>query len=150
MTLQFAPCDLAGRGSEKFERFSDSFIKVSKSAKLRVRMAGSDLAVLLLHGYPQTHICWHKVASLLVAAGFTVIVSDLQGYGDSDKPTASDGHETYAKRVMAADLVEMMARLGFDSFFFIGHDRGARVAHRLGLDHPNAVRRMAMLDIVPT
>ena len=133
-----------------FEGFSNRFVTVSGGVRLRVRVGGSGPAVLLLHGYPQTHVCWHKVAPLLVAAGFTVIVSDLRGYGDSDKPPAGGDHQAYSKRAMAADQVEMMATLGFERFFLAGHDRGARVAHRLGLDHPGAVRRMAVLDIAPT
>ncbi len=133
-----------------FEGFTDQRIKVSDGVELRARMAGSGPPVLLLHGYPQTHICWHKVAPQLVAAGFTVIVSDLRGYGDSDKPVSCDNHETYSKRAMAADQVEMMSLLGFNRFCLAGHDRGARVAHRLGLDHPDAVERLAVLDIAPT
>lgn len=133
-----------------FEGFSDLRIEVSDGVGIRVRRAGSGPPVLLLHGYPQTHICWHKVAPQLVKAGFTVVVSDLRGYGDSDKPVSCKEHETYSKRVMAADQVEMMSRLGFDRYCLAGHDRGGRVAHRLGLDFPDAVERLAVLDIAPT
>ncbi len=133
-----------------FEGFTDQRIAVSNGVNLRVRMAGSGPPVLLLHGYPQTHVCWHKVAPTLVSAGFTVVVSDLRGYGDSDKPISSANHETYSKRVMAADQLELMAELGFRQFCVAGHDRGGRVAHRLGLDHPDAVARLAVLDIAPT
>lgn len=133
-----------------FKGFTDHRIVVSGGVGLRVRMCGSGPPVLLLHGYPQTHVCWHKVAPQLVAAGFTVIVSDLRGYGDSDKPVSLASHETYSKRVMAADQVEMMSQLGFSRFFLAGHDRGARVAHRLGLDYPETVDRLAVLDIAPT
>jgi haloacetate dehalogenase len=133
-----------------FEGFTDQRIGVLDGVGLRVRMAGSGPPVLLLHGYPQTHVCWHKVAPQLVEAGLTVIVSDLRGYGDSDKPVSSENHETYSKRAMAADQVEMMSHLGFSRFCLAGHDRGARVAHRLGLDHPDAVERLAVLDIAPT
>ncbi len=133
-----------------FEGFTDQRIEVSNGVGLRVRMAGSGPPILLLHGYPQTHICWHKVAPQLVEAGFTVVVSDLRGYGDSDKPVSCENHEPYSKRIMAADQVEMMSRLGFSRFFLAGHDRGGRVAHRLGLDCPQAVERLAVLDIAPT
>jgi haloacetate dehalogenase len=133
-----------------FEGFSDQRIKVSGGVELRVRMAGSGPPVLLVHGYPQTHVCWHKVAPKLVKAGFTVVASDLRGYGDSDKPVSSENHETYSKRAMAADQVEMMSQLGFERFCLAGHDRGARVSHRLCLDHPDSVDRLAVLDIAPT
>lgn len=133
-----------------FEGFTDQRIAVSDGVNLRVRMAGSGPPVLLLHGYPQTHVCWHKVAPQLVSAGFTVVVSDLRGYGDSDKPVSSANHETYSKRVMAADQFELMSELGFKQFCVAGHDRGGRVAHRLGLDHPDAVERLAVIDIAPT
>ncbi len=133
-----------------FEEFTDQRIEVSNGIKIRVRTSGKGPPLLLLHGYPQTHICWHKVAPQLVEAGFTAVVSDLRGYGDSDKPVSCETHETYSKRAMAADQVEMMAQLGFDRFCVVGHDRGARVAHRLALDHPDAVERLAVLDIAPT
>ncbi|KUO60362.1 MAG: hypothetical protein APF80_07370 [Alphaproteobacteria bacterium BRH_c36] len=133
-----------------FEGFSDQRIEVSEGVGLRTRIAGSGPPVLLLHGYPQTHHCWHKVAPQMVKAGFTVVVSDLRGYGDSDKPVSCESHETYSKRAMAADQVELMARHGFSRFSIAGHDRGGRVAHRLGLDYPEAVERMAVLDIAPT
>ena len=112
-------------------------------------VGGSGPPLLLLHGYPQTHVCWHKVASLLVGE-FTVVVTDLRGYGDSGKPSGGDDHEGYSKRRMAADQVRVMAALGFDRFALAGHDRGGRVAHRLALDHPHAVRKLAVLDIAPT
>lgn len=133
-----------------FEGFSDQRIEVSDGLRLRVRVAGSGPPVLLLHGYPQTHHCWHMVAPQMVQAGFTVVVSDLRGYGDSDKPASCENHETYSKRAMAADQVALMSRLGFSRFSVAGHDRGARVAHRLGLDHREAVERLAVLDIAPT
>ncbi len=133
-----------------FDGFSDQRVEVSDGIGLRVRMAGRGPPVLLLHGYPQTHVCWHKVAPQLVEAGFTVIVCDLRGYGDSDKPASCENHETYSKRAMAADQIEMMNALGFSRFCVAGHDRGGRVAHRLALDHPEAVERVAVLDIAPT
>ncbi len=133
-----------------FEGFTDHRITVSPNLAIRVRVGGEGPPVLLLHGYPQTHVCWHKVAPRLVQAGFTVVVADLRGYGDSDKPPGSDDHAAYAKRVMAVDQLHVMQRLGFRRFFLVGHDRGGRVAHRLALDHPDAVERLAVLDIAPT
>ena len=106
-------------------------------------------ALLLLHGYPQTHAMWHKVAPRL-AARFNVVCADLRGYGDSSKPEASGDHAAYAKRAMAADQVALMRTLGHERFFLAGHDRGGRVAHRLAVDHPRSVDRIAVLDIAPT
>lgn len=126
----------------------------------RVRANGLDInavvgprrdgpALLLLHGYPQTHAIWHKVAPRL-AARFNVVATDLRGYGDSAKPPGSDTHEPYSKREMAKDQAEVMTALGHERFFLCGHDRGARVAHRLGVDHGARVRKVALLDIAPT
>jgi haloacetate dehalogenase len=112
--------------------------------------AGDGPPVLLIHGYPQTHAMWHRVAPGLVAAGHTVVCPDLRGYGDSDKPLADNDHANYAKRAMAAELVDAMSKLGHDRFGVAGHDRGGRVAYRLTLDHPDRVERLATLDIVPT
>ena len=112
-------------------------------------VGGSGPPVLLLHGYPQTHLIWHHVAPLL-AADHTVVLTDLRGYGDSAKPAAGPDHAEYSKRVMAVDQVRVMAELGFDRFAVVGHDRGGRVAHRMALDHPSAVSHLAVLDIVPT
>jgi haloacetate dehalogenase len=103
----------------------------------------------LLHGHPQTLAIWHKVAPTL-ARHFTVVAADLRGYGDSSKPEGGPDHATYAKRSMAQDMVALMQQLGFDRFAVLAHDRGARVAHRLAMDHPQAVTRMALLDIAPT
>jgi len=105
--------------------------------------------LLLLHGFPQSHAIWHKVAPRL-AAHYTLVMPDLRGYGDSDKPVGPADHSTYSKRTMAADQVELMRGLGFHTYFVCGHDRGARVAHRLALDHPHAVRKLMLLDISPT
>ena len=113
------------------------------------RMAGAGPPVLLLHGYPQTHVMWHQVAPIL-AERHTVVLADLRGYGGSAKPVAGADHAEYSKRAMAADQVAVMASLGFDSFAAVGHDRGARVVHRMCLDHPGRVSRAAVLDIVPT
>lgn len=113
------------------------------------RIGGNGPGLLLLHGHPQTHVIWHKVAEQL-AEHFTVIAADLRGYGDSGKPPANDDHTHYSKREMAKDGVELMKSLGFAQFSVLAHDRGARVAHRLALDHPDAVQRLVLLDIAPT
>ena len=113
------------------------------------RMGGNGPALLLLHGHPQTHMIWHKVAGML-AQHFTVIAADLRGYGDSGKPDDDAEHFNYAKRTMAADMAELMSALGFERFKVLAHDRGARVAHRLGVDHAARVERMVLLDIAPT
>jgi haloacetate dehalogenase len=110
---------------------------------------GEGPPVLLLHGYPQTHAMWHLVAPRL-AESFTVVATDLRGYGDSSKPEGGSDHAGYSKRAMAVDQVEVMRELGFDSFAVAGHDRGGRVAHRLALDYPERVTKLAVLDIVPT
>ncbi len=105
--------------------------------------------MLLLHGFPQTHACWHRVAPRL-ASSFTVVAPDLRGYGASSAPPGGPAGEGYTKREMAAELVELMAELGHDRFAVVGHDRGARVAYRLALDHPARVTRVAVIDVVPT
>ncbi len=110
---------------------------------------GNGPPLLLLHGYPQTLSIWHKVAPRL-AARHTVVCADLRGYGDSGKPPTDARHEPYSKRAMAADLVGAMRELGHERFHLAGHDRGGRVAHRLAMDHPQAVSRLAVLDISPT
>ncbi|MGW5170418.1 alpha/beta fold hydrolase [Streptomyces nodosus] len=117
--------------------------------RINVRTAGDGPPVLLLHGYPQTHLIWHHVAPRL-AETHTVVLTDLRGYGDSDKPPSDAGHGPYAKRVMARDQLTVMRTLGFERFAVVGHDRGGRVGHRLALDHPDAVSALAVLDIVPT
>ena len=131
-----------------FKSFKTQRVKTS-GAEIHVTSGGSGPPLLLLHGYPQTHLMWHKVAPVL-AQEFTVVAPDLRGYGESGKPKTSDDHFPYSKRAMALDQVEVMAALGFKEFFLVGHDRGARVSHRLALDHPAAVKKMAVLDIVPT
>ncbi len=112
--------------------------------------AGAGPPVLLLHGHPQTHVVWRKVAPLLVEAGYQVIAPDLRGYGDSDKPESDPLHLPYSKRAMAADQIALMKHLGHETFAVVGHDRGGRVAHRLALDFPGAVERLVVLDIAPT
>ena len=113
------------------------------------RIGGNGPGLLLIHGHPQTHVIWHKVAEQL-AEHFTVVAADLRGYGDSEKPEAVADHSNYSKREMARDSLELMRSLGFEQFSVLAHDRGARVAHRLTLDHPQAVNRLVMLDIAPT
>lgn len=112
--------------------------------------AGQGPGVLLLHGHPQTHIVWRKIAPALVSAGYHVVAPDLRGYGDSGKPGSDPEHLTYSKRAMAKDQASLMAALGHQRFSVIGHDRGGRVAHRLALDAPDRVERLAVLDIAPT
>jgi len=112
-------------------------------------VGGAGPPVLLLHGYPQTHLIWHRVAPEL-AKDHTVVLADLRGYGDSDKPAPDPANQVYSKRAMARDQLLLMNSLGFDRFALVGHDRGARVSHRLALDAPEAVSRLALLDIVPT
>lgn len=111
--------------------------------------AGSGPPLLLIHGYPQTHVMWHRIAPAL-AERFTVVAPDLRGYGDSAKPAGLADHSNYSKRVIAKDLVDVMASLSHDRFMVAGHDRGARVAYHMALDHPGAVARIAVLDVVPT
>jgi haloacetate dehalogenase len=118
-------------------------------ARIHCVIGGSGPPLLLLHGYPQTHAMWHKVAPVL-AERYTVVCADLRGYGDSAKPAGAPPHETYSKRAMAADMVAVMRALGYPRFRLVGHDRGARVSHRLCLDHRDAVEQVAMLDISPT
>jgi haloacetate dehalogenase len=117
--------------------------------RINAAVGGSGPPVLLLHGYPQTHMIWHHVAPAL-ATEYTVVVTDLRGYGDSAKPAASMSNMEYSKRAMAGDQLLVMRALGFERFAAIGHDRGGRVAHRLALDSPDAVSALAVLDIVPT
>jgi haloacetate dehalogenase len=131
-----------------FKGFEKQFIKL-KDGDIFVVTGGQGFPLLLLHGYPQNHFMWHKIAPWL-AEEFTVIATDLRGYGKSLKPRGKDDHRNYSKRIMAKDQVEVMERLGYQEFYLIGHDRGARVAHRLALDYPERVKKLALLDIVPT
>lgn len=127
----------------------DSITVEAGEERLFCRVGGSGPPLLLLHGYPQSHVCWHKIASRL-AQHFTVIAADLPGYGRSSIPALSDDHMAYSKRTMASDFVEMMRVLGHTCFFLAGHDRGGRVAYRMALDHPDRIQRVAVLDILPT
>ena len=135
-----------------FPGFRKKRIKASK-AVINLVTGGSGPAVLLLHGYPETHVMWHKVAPAL-ARDYTVVCADLRGYGDSSKPKGLPDHSNYSKRAMAGDMAEVMSALGHRRFHLVGHDRGARVAHRLARDHGNGVRSrvnsLTVLDISPT
>ncbi len=131
-----------------FEGFEQRRVSSSET-EINLRIGGSGPPLLLLHGYPQTHVMWHKVAPGL-AERFTVVAADLRGYGDSGKPPAGEGHAGYSKRAMARDQVEVMAALGFERFGVAGHDRGGRVAHRMALDHGERIEKVALLDIAPT
>jgi haloacetate dehalogenase len=121
----------------------------ASGATINLVTAGEGPPVLLLHGYPQTHAIWHKVAAQL-ARDYTVVCADLRGYGDSSKPKGVPGHANYSKRAMALDMVEVMEALGFLKFHVVGHDRGGRVGHRMARDHGRRVRTLTVLDISPT
>ena len=131
-----------------FEGFVETTIDTGE-AQIRIRHGGSGPPVLLLHGIPETHVMWHRVAPRL-AREFSVVAADLRGYGDSSKPSSTPDHAPYSKRAMARDQVEVMRQLGFETFSVVGHDRGARCAYRMALDHPERTARLAVLDIVPT
>jgi haloacetate dehalogenase len=131
-----------------FEGFRLDVVAVA-GGKLRLRYGGSGPPLLLLHGNPQTHVIWHAVAPQL-AERFTIICPDLRGYGQSFKPEATVDHVPYAKRAMAVDMIQLMNHFGFDRFSVGGHDRGARLAHRIALDFPERITRLAVLDIIPT
>jgi len=130
---------------ESFEKFE----VMRGGVRLHGRRGGRGEPLLLLHGHPQSHAMWHRVAPSL-AERYTVVMMDLRGYGDSGRPPPGDRSASYAKREMAADAIAVMAHLGFARFRVLAHDRGARVAHRLAADHPNAVERLMLLDIAPT
>lgn len=131
-----------------FDTFTHRKIAASE-AVINLRHGGSGPPVLLLHGHPQTHVMWHRVAPRL-AERYTVICADLRGYGDSGKPPTTPDHAPYSKRAMARDMVEVMASLGFERFAVVGHDRGGRCAYRMALDYPERVVALCVLDILPT
>ena len=132
-----------------FENFRTQSMALDDEVTIHYRIGGEGPPLLLLHGCPQTHLMWHKLVPIL-AREFTVVASDLRGYGDSSKPQGLPDHANYAFRAMAADQVALMERLGFASFSAAGHDRGARVLHRMALDFPDRLQRLAFLDILPT
>jgi haloacetate dehalogenase len=135
-------------GSAFFPGFKHEQIKTS-GATINVVYGGKGSPVLFLHGIPETHVLWRKVAPML-AQNYTLVIADLRGYGDSSKPPGGADHLGYSKRAMAQDQVELMEHLGFRQFALVGHDRGGRVAHRLALDHPDRLTKLVILDIVPT
>jgi haloacetate dehalogenase len=132
----------------EIEGFNSERVSI-EAVEVNIAHAGSGPPLLLLHGFPQTHVMWHTVAPKLTA-NFHVICADLRGYGDTAKPAGAPDHANYSKRAMAADMVSLMDRLGYQTFSVAGHDRGARVAHRLALDHPARVTRLCVMDIAPT
>lgn len=132
----------------KIKGFNCQTINVG-DVNLNCATGGEGPALLLLHGFPQNHLMWHEIAPKL-AERFTVICPDMRGYGDSDKPAGLADHSTYSKRTMANDIINLMDALGHDTFYIAAHDRGARVTHRLCLDHQDRVKKAAILDIVPT
>jgi len=135
--------------TDLFPHFRALQVEIDPTVTINAIVGGSGPPLLLLHGHPQTHAIWHRVAPRL-AEHFTVVACDLRGYGESSKPQGETDHANYSKRAMAADMMAVMQSLGFATFRVLAHDRGARVAHRLALDHPQAVERMALLDIAPT
>ena len=135
--------------SDLFPGFQTRDIETDAGVRIHARVGGDGPPLLLLHGHPQTHAIWHKVAPAL-AQRFTLVLCDLRGYGDSSKPEGEADHANYGKRVMALDMRRVMQALGHERFAVMAHDRGARVAHRLAADHGEAVRRLVLLDIAPT
>jgi haloacetate dehalogenase len=131
-----------------FEGFETSVVDVGETTVF-IRRQGHGRPLLLLHGFPETHLMWHRVAPAL-AEEFTVICADLRGYGKSGKPASTTDHVPYSKGAMALDMVRMMKAQGFTRFSVAGHDRGGRVAYRMALDHPDRIERLAVLDIIPT
>ncbi|MGZ3236462.1 MAG: alpha/beta fold hydrolase [Burkholderiaceae bacterium] len=128
--------------------FNKTALQVN-GVSINCRYGGTGPALLLLHGFPQTHLIWRKIANEL-AQRYTLVMPDLRGYGDSSKPHGNADHSNYSKRMMAQDMIEVMHALGHTSFYLCGHDRGGRVAHRLALDYPDAVKKLMLIDISPT
>src|SRR5262245_64648092 len=124
-----------------FDGFTRQQINTQETT-INLLRSGSGFPILLLHGYPQTHVCWHRVGPIL-AERFTVVCADLRGLGDSGKPASDSEHLTYSKRTMAQDQLEVMQNLGFNEFAVVGHDRGARVAHRMALENPGKISKLA-------
>ena len=152
------PAAASAANQQFFPGFRQSFIKtdgvevrgkMASGAVINTLVGGKGPPLLLIHGHPETHVTWHKVAARL-AERFTVVLTDLRGYGDSSKPEGGPDHIDYSKRAMAADQVQVMRALGFDKFQVVGHDRGGRVAHFMLMDHPEAVTRGVTLDVAPT
>lgn len=136
-----------------FEHFLPGFEHAridGAGARIGVSFAGDGFPLLLLHGHPQTRLTWHRIAPKLLEAGYRLVLADLRGYGDSEKPASAPDHAPYSKRAMAADQVAVMRALGHERFGVIGHDRGARVAHRMALDFPSSVASLSLIDIAPT
>jgi pimeloyl-ACP methyl ester carboxylesterase len=138
----------AGASADMFDGFKISKVQTT-GATINVISNGQGPPVPLLHGNPQTHVMWHKIAPRL-ATEFTVVAAYLRGYGDSSKPADGENHSNYSKRNMALDQIEVMHHFGFEKFAVVGHDRGGRVGHRMALDHPDRITKLAVLDIVPT
>ena len=132
-----------------FPEFEQSLIEVEKNIKINTLVAGEGEVILLLHGHPESYLIWRGIASKL-AKTYKVVVTDLRGYGDSSKPEGLEDHSNYSKRVMANDQVKVMEKLGIEKFHIVSHDRGARVAHRLILDHEEKVKTCTLMDILPT
>ncbi|MCQ8240044.1 alpha/beta fold hydrolase [Rhizosaccharibacter radicis] len=141
------PAEAVDANRRFFPGFSQRFVQAN-GVTINVLTGGSGPALLLLHGHPETHVAWHRVAAAF-AQHFSVVMTDLRGYGDSEKPPGGDDHVGYSKREMGRDQIEVMRALGHDRFGAIGHDRGARVLHQMMLDAPAAVERGVMLDILP-
>ena len=131
-----------------FTQFKKSTVAID-DVTINYVIGGKGPALLLLHGYPQSHVMWHKIADQL-AEYFTVVASDLRGYGDSSKPPTDDKHTPYSKRASGNDQVKLMQSLGFNTFQLAGHDRGGRVGHRMALDHPDVIEKLVVMDIAPT
>lgn len=130
------------------ENFKEEKIKVN-DIEINVKHGGYKTPLLLIHGYPQTHIMWHKVVEKL-SEKYYIVCPDLRGYGDSSKPIGDELHVNYSKKTMAKDMVTLMSALGFEEFFVAGHDRGARVTHRMCLDYPQKIKKACVMDITPT
>lgn len=135
--------------SEFIDSFTLMDARLETGIKMRFAIGGNGPALMLVHGHPHTHIIWRKVAPLL-AQKYTVVLPDLRGYGDTDKPESTPDHRPYSKKEMAKDLISLMRLLNRPTFVFVGHDRGARVGHRLALDYPESVTKAVFVDIAPT